>query len=122
MTVAQMVCHCTDAFLLPLGERPAKRAKTPPIPLGLYKWIALNTPMQWPKGIKSVPEMIQGLGGTPPTDFVADRVALLRVLDRFAERRGSGWPPHPFFGEMTAAEWLRWGYLHSDHHLRQFGR
>jgi hypothetical protein len=30
--------------------------------------------------------------------------------------------PHPIFGRITRAEWLRWGYLHADHHLRQFGR
>ena len=24
------------------------------------------------------------------------------------------------FGPLTDAEWMRWGYLHMDHHLRQF--
>jgi hypothetical protein len=28
---------------------------------------------------------------------------------------------HPIFGPMSKADWLRWGYLHMDHHLRQFG-
>jgi hypothetical protein len=28
---------------------------------------------------------------------------------------------HPIFGPMSDAAWLRWGYLHMDHHLRQFG-
>jgi hypothetical protein len=28
---------------------------------------------------------------------------------------------HPIFGAMSAGDWLRWGYLHMDHHLRQFG-
>jgi hypothetical protein len=27
---------------------------------------------------------------------------------------------HPMFGSMKRADWLRWGYLHADHHLRQF--
>jgi hypothetical protein len=26
------------------------------------------------------------------------------------------------FGPMTEKDWMRWGYLHADHHLRQFGR
>ena len=26
------------------------------------------------------------------------------------------------WGKMTAGDWMRWGYLHADHHLRQFGR
>jgi hypothetical protein len=29
---------------------------------------------------------------------------------------------HPMFGKMSAKDWMRWGYLHADHHLRQFGR
>ena len=33
----------------------------------------------------------------------------------------AGWPAHPFFGAMSSSAWLRWGYLHMDHHLRQFG-
>ena len=41
-------------------------------------------------------------------------------VERFATQRG-GWPAHPIFGRMSEAEWLRWGYLHTDHHLRQFG-
>jgi hypothetical protein len=29
--------------------------------------------------------------------------------------------PHPVFGAMSDSAWRRWGYLHTDHHLRQFG-
>ncbi len=29
---------------------------------------------------------------------------------------------HPYFGNLTKWEWMRWAYLHADHHLRQFGR
>jgi hypothetical protein len=28
----------------------------------------------------------------------------------------------PIFGRMSDAEWLRWGYLHTDHHRRQCER
>jgi prephenate dehydrogenase len=31
-------------------------------------------------------------------------------------------PSHPMFGPMSPEDWMRWGYLHADHHLRQFGR
>jgi hypothetical protein len=30
-------------------------------------------------------------------------------------------PVHPILGSMSRANWLRWAYLHIDHHLRQFG-
>jgi hypothetical protein len=28
---------------------------------------------------------------------------------------------HAVFGAMTATDWYRWAYRHTDHHLRQFG-
>jgi hypothetical protein len=45
---------------------------------------------------------------------------LLRVMERFVPEavRTSR---HPLWGRMTEWEWGRWGYLHTDHHLRQFG-
>ena len=41
--------------------------------------------------------------------------------DRFAACVGP-WPRHPIFLDLTQTQWMRWGYLHADHHLRQFGR
>jgi hypothetical protein len=69
-----------------------------------------------------VPEVDQAIAGTSPTDFAAD-VAELEALMMVVATRGSAavWPTHPFFGRMSEADWLRWGYLHLDHHLRQFG-
>jgi hypothetical protein len=88
---------------------------------GLYKWLALNFPTKWPKGVPTTPEMKQGIGGTPPTEFHCDRDVLLQALDAFAANR-ENWPPHPIFAGMTTEEWHRWAWLHTDHHLRQFGR
>ena len=30
-------------------------------------------------------------------------------------------PAHGFFGRMSTADWQRWAYKHTNHHLRQFG-
>jgi hypothetical protein len=121
MNATEMVCHLRDAFGCPLGERVPAPLKRPPIPLPLYKWLALRLPVKWPPGVPTPPEMDQHIGGTPPADFEADRAALLDKLDQFARSNGP-WGPHPMFGAITTAEWMRWGYLHVDHHLRQFGR
>ena len=121
MSAHQAVCHLADAFCCPLGERAAASFKASSIPMPIYKWLALNFPMKWPRGVPTPPEMNQQIGGTPPADFAADRATLLAKLDQFARASGP-WSPHPIFGTMTAAEWMRWGYLHTDHHLRQFGR
>jgi Protein of unknown function (DUF1569) len=121
MSAHQMLCHLTDAVAYPLGEHSVAPFKALPIPVSVFKWLALQFPKKWPKGIPAPPEIDQRIVGTPPADFEADRATLLSKLDQFA-RASRPWPPHPMFGAMTAAEWMRWGYLHTDHHLRQFGR
>ena len=86
------------------------------------KWVALYVPFPWPKGVPTRPEMEQGVGGTPPGDFGRDRANLESVIQSFSDpNRQFQWQPHPIFGKMSETEWMRWGYLHADHHLRQFG-
>jgi hypothetical protein len=121
MSVEQMVCHLRDSYQVALGEKTASPA-TGFLQRTLVKWIALSAPMRWPKGVRTRPEIEQGAGGTAPGQFEEDRAALVSILDRFRNETLSNVIPHPYFGPMTPAEWLRWGYLHADHHLRQFGR
>jgi Protein of unknown function (DUF1569) len=121
MTVHQMICHVTDTFGCPLGEKQVKPFKMSSLPVPVLKRLALWSPVQWPKGVPTTPEMNQDIGGTPPVEFEADRAALLAKLKMFTQSKGP-WEAHPIFGAMSAKEWMRWGYLHTDHHLRQFGR
>ena len=121
MSAHQMLCHLSDSFEIPLGERPAAPIKASPLPLPIFKWFALRVPMKWPHGVATVPEVKQSIAGTPPANFANDRTTLLTKLDRFVQAAGP-WPPHPIFGTLARDEWMRWGYLHVDHHLRQFGR
>lgn len=86
------------------------------------KWVALSLPVPWLKGIPTRPETEQGKSGTSPTRFEEDREKLFSVLNRFRGDATDVLIPHPIFGCLTRGEWLRWGYLHADHHLRQFGR
>ena len=120
MTVREMVCHLNDAFLVAMGDKTAE-------PIGnwasrtLIKQAALWGPMQWPHGVRTVPECDARLLGTPPADFEADLGEARRLLGRFAAQpRGYQLQDHAIFGVMSEKEWLRWGYLHTDHHLRQF--
>jgi hypothetical protein len=88
----------------------------------VVKWIALYAPLPWPTGLLTRPEIDQDVGGTCPGDFAADVAELEGLVEMIAARRGTReWPTHPIFGRMSEADWLRWGYLHIDHHLRQFG-
>jgi Protein of unknown function (DUF1569) len=120
MTAHQMVCHCADACRMALGE-VAPRDISTGASRSAIKWIALYAPMRWPTGIQTVDEFDQRTAGTPPTTFPADVAALEHLLDRIPAGGGARWPRHPIFGRMSERAWLRWAYLHIDHHLRQFG-
>ena len=121
MSVHEMVCHLDDSYKCGLGERYASPA-TSFVQRTLVKWLALHMPMRWPKGVGTRPELEQGKGGSPPFDFRQDVGVLLSTLDRFCNALPMPCALHPIFREMTAEDWMRWGYLHADHHLRQFGR
>jgi hypothetical protein len=121
MSAHQAVCHLTDACRMALGGK-----RVSPVSGRLQqtfaKWVALYLPRPWPPGILTRPEIEQGIGGTPPGDFAADLAELERLLELVASQpQDFGWPVHPIFGRMSHREWLRWAYLHADHHLRQFG-
>ena len=115
-----MVCHLSDAFRVATGEMAVSPA-TSLLERTVVKWIALYAPLPWPSGIRTRPEIDQQVAGTKPGEFAAD-VARLEALFALvtAERRSFDWAAHPVFGRMSDRDWLRWGYLHMDHHLRQF--
>ncbi len=120
MTSAQMICHLSDSYLGVMGEKyisaaPANAARA------IIKWIALYAPVHWPKGVPTRPEVDQTIGGTPPADFEQDKRRLLALVVQFAKTpRTFTFQPHPIFGPMSERDWMRWGYVHADHHLRQF--
>jgi hypothetical protein len=121
MTAHQMVCHLSDSFLAVTGRKDMSMA-TGPLQRTVLKWMALYVPLSWPAGVQTRPELDQGLGGTRPSDFAAD-IALLETLcvEFTAEINSGRVRVHPIFGPMSKSDWLRWAYLHMDHHLRQFG-
>jgi hypothetical protein len=123
MNACQMICHVSDAFLGIMGEKPME------MPRGFSFWpmmkgLVLYAPMKWPPGVKTRPEFDQCAGGgTPPAVFEADMRKLLDTFERFsAQPRAFEFRPHPMFKELSEKDWMRWGYLHCDHHLRQFGQ
>ncbi|MBA2706152.1 MAG: DUF1569 domain-containing protein [Blastocatellia bacterium] len=121
MSAHQMICHLTDSFKAGTGDKVVS-------PTGnvfhrsVLKWLALYLPVPWPHGVPTRPEMNQDIGGTKPVEFEKDRAELIELIERFSRaQRDFDWHPHPLFGLMPDRDWFRWGYLHVDHHLRQFG-
>ena len=118
MTPHQAVCHMSDSFRAMMADTPVTSIGNP-FSRTVIKWVALNAPMKWPHGVKTVPEVDQEIGGTRPVEFLRDRQQLEQLMEQFATR--TDYQPHPIFGRLTKAEWHRWGWRHMDHHLRQFG-
>ena len=122
MSAHQVVCHLADSKRVALGQITVS-TYTPWWARTLLKWVALGIPLPWPSGIPTRPELDQVRGaGTKPNDFARDVAELQALVERMAAPdAGIEGRVHPLFGSLSRAEWLRWGYLHVDHHLRQFG-
>jgi len=122
MSPHQMVCHLSDGYRMATDERPTRLVATP-LPRSIMKWIALYVMVPWPRDLRTTPELDQDAGGTRPIDFERDRAGLVQLLDGITthQRGRLAGTVHPYFGAMSEAVWLRWAYVHADHHLRQFG-
>jgi len=120
MNAHQAICHLNDSFKGVMGDI-ALSGK--PMWVGrIVKWVALYSPLTWTRGTPTMPEVDQMKLGTKPVEFGADVAELERLVERFTTfPRDFTWKPHPFFGEMSEEDWMRWGWLHMDHHFRQFG-
>lgn len=121
MTAHQMICHLRDGYKLYLGLIVAAPPGFP-YPSRVFKWGCLWVPIPWPRGFKTLAEIDQQKKGACLTDFENDMGELRNLIHRFTSNpRDFRWPDHPYLGHMSEREWMRLGYLHADHHLRQFG-
>jgi len=119
MSPHEMICHLADSYRTGTGEHAVSRADTI-ASRTIIRYIALHTPLPWPAGVPTRPEVDPKRSGTKPADFDADRKRLADIITQFAAPR-ERYAPHPGFGPLTRREWMIWGYRHADHHLRQFG-
>lgn len=85
------------------------------------RYLALHVPVRWVRGYPTLPELVEGAPGAQPQEFARDQARLLAAYDNFVEGGAEAGRAHPILGPLTYWEWMRWGYLHADHHLRQFG-
>jgi hypothetical protein len=85
------------------------------------KAIALWTPIEWKHNFWTIPALKQGAPAMLIGRFDQDLAEALAEMERFC-RPDQALGDHAFFGPMSHQDWMRWGYLHTDHHLRQFGR
>lgn len=120
MNPSEMIVHCTICLEAALGMRQVSPAESF-FMRNVVKYIALYSPGPWPPGFKTRPEMDAQRNGNRPGEFVSDVAKLVQRVEEFGTRETTdAWARHPMFGAMSASEWKRWAYLHTDHHLKQF--
>jgi Protein of unknown function (DUF1569) len=118
MSPGEMLCHVGDASasILDGPRAPPKRRRT------LMKFIALYTPVRWPRDLKTPAQVDPRRMGSRPGDFEVDRERAIDGLRALSQAPASALPPsHGHLGRMSRRDWQRWAYKHTDHHLRQFG-
>jgi hypothetical protein len=76
--------------------------------------------LRWTKNLKTTPELVRAIEEESGTDFQAAAAVAIERMEALALEPNLA-ASHPMFGAMSGDDWLRWGYLHADHHLRQFG-
>jgi hypothetical protein len=121
LTAHEMLCHLGDAAAMVTRVRP----RTEPVPIRhrpVVKLIALWSPIPWPHGWATNPMHNPKDKGTKPSQFSKDLERAIEGIEGIAGAApGALEPVHGFFGTMSVADWQRWAYRHTDHHLRQFG-
>jgi hypothetical protein len=121
LTPHEMLCHLGDAGAMVLMIRPRTepvRQRHRPI----VKWIALWSPLPFPRGWPTNPLHNPRDKGTRPSQFEKDLARAIEGIEGIAAAAPNTLEPaHGTFGTMSVADWQRWAYKHADHHLRQFG-
>lgn len=121
MNAAQMVKHLVESYKLPLQELPAAVPKTSWIRGPHGRWLALRSGLPWAKNMPTLQEVDILARPNLAIDFGTERVALVELINRFCLcPEDELLEAHPLLGKLTRKDWMRWGYLHADHHLRQF--
>src|SRR5512144_3271362 len=90
MTPHQMICHLNDAFKAAMGERGVS-GRSNVFTRTVLKFLALQVPLKWEKGFKTMPEIDQQIGGTKPAEFDRDLAELRELLNRFSGEMDFEW-------------------------------
>jgi hypothetical protein len=81
MSAHQTICHFNDSFLAVMGEKYVSPA-TRPLQRSVVKWIALDAPIRWPKGLPTRPEMqrASNFSGKCPTRRGSVGATCIRII------------------------------------------
>ncbi len=113
MNVNQMLRHVSTAANFAFTSEAQNVKKR-----SIMKWMIFNIPA--PKGAKTLPQIDMVANNINPEEFEKERQALTDVFKKVSESNGP-FRENPFLGKLTKDEWGKLCYLHSNHHLKQFG-
>ena len=119
MDVAQMLTHCQKPIEIALGDL---RPKINPIVKYLFGRPAKKQLIRDPEFKRNLPTFSEAkISGRRVFD--QERKRLIGLIEKFQQGGPSALvkDPHPFFGDMSIADWDTLQVKHLDHHLRQFG-
>lgn len=116
-TVERMLAHMVDAFRMGMGEIEVRPRRIPLIGSWPFNVLFIRF-IGMPRNAPTVREIVQ----RAPLSIDAELRELEAAMERFAsQRERTEWPQHPAFGKLSRGSWGALGYVHTDHHLRQFG-
>lgn len=117
MNAHQMLLHLGGAAAAALGE--AKFTLKPRPGGAVIRFVLFNLLPRYPRGVR--------VGNDPakrvvdPAMFERDKQRVIELTRAMVAPDARFVPTHPIFGTMSRRNWQRWAYMHTDHHLRQFG-
>ena len=111
MHAGAMLRHLREAYEISLCERQVQSVKsilrTPP-----GRFLALYSGVPWAHGFRTLPEIDILLKPESIGEFAVEKAELIALIDRFCRSdAGDLLSEHPFFGNLTRDDWMRWGYL-----------
>ncbi|MBX7240667.1 MAG: DUF1569 domain-containing protein [Bacteroidia bacterium] len=122
MNVNQMLCHLYDSAKVAMGEVRPKHIGNFITRMKWFKKYILRKDT-FPKAkVETAKEVNPMKDGTKPAGFEEDKKKLLEIMKVYSEKADSvPSPEHPILGVFSKEDWGRQMYIHTDHHLKQFG-
>lgn len=122
MSSGDFLCHISDSFRMAMEKKEVKFLGNP-ISTSLVKMLVLNGLPLMKEKIETSPELKPRVGGTPATNFKNDKEILLELINGFEKNYPADHKiVHPFFGKMNRTQWGKLMFIHTNYHLKQFGK
>ena len=119
MTATEMLRHCNLVHAQLLAPAAPTHKKTS-LRQYLLRWVGLYMLPRYPKGTQT-PRQFRTKGTVDTAAFEIEKQAFIDSLRRFALHNKPIAHWHPYFGNLSTAQWGLTSWKHTDHHLRQFG-